>query len=96
MTEAVAVLGMALAAYSTRVAGLLAVRRVTLEGRAITFLDAASIAIIASLTVIGLARLSWHVWIATAAAITVMHFSRSVLLSMAAAVLFTSILRSLF
>lgn len=96
MTDAGAVVGMALAAYLTRVAGLLAARRVSLEGRAITFLDAASIAIIASLTAIELARLSWHVWFATAAAMTVMHFSRSVILSMAVAILFTSILRSLF
>lgn len=95
MTDAVAVLGMALAAYLTRVAGLLATRRVAIEGRAITLLDAASIAVIASLAAIELARLSMHVWIGTAAAMAVMHFSRNLLLSMAAAVLTTAILRSL-
>ena len=95
MTDAIALFGMALAAYATRIAGLLAVRKVSLEGRAKAFLDTASIAIIASLLAVGLAQLSWHVWIATAAAMIAMRLTGSILGSMAVAVFAASILRSL-
>ena len=96
MTDAASLVGMAFAAYLTRIAGLLAARRVSLDGRAIFLLDAASIAIIASLLAVELARLSWHIWIATAAAMVVMRFRGSILQGMAVAVLLASSLRILF
>lgn len=96
MTEALFLLAMALTAYATRVGGLLAARRVSLEGRVKAFLDTASTAIVASLLVVALAQLSWQVWIGTAAAMVVMRSSGRMLASMIVAVLTTSILRSLF
>ncbi|MCL6699263.1 AzlD domain-containing protein [Sphingomonas sp. NSE70-1] len=95
MTDALALFGMALAAYATRIAGLVVARKAALDERAKAFLDTASIAIIASLLVVGLAQLSWPVWVATAAAMAVMRLTGNVLVSMVVAVLATSALRSL-
>ena len=95
MADALALLGMALAAYATRVAGLVAARKALLDERTKSLLDTASIAIIASLLVVGLAQLSWPVWVATAGAMAVMRLTGNVLVSMVVAVLATSALRSL-